>query len=486
MWKNLNQQDIKNLMEVNKLLKNALNSLEDYIEIIDPTGTIIVSSTGFEKIDGFDRKSIIGRDIREVYDLDDQNCQMLASIREKAPKKNYYMKYFSRNGNYVHVMMDIFPVFPEGNSNKEPIGSIAITRDNSKIQELSSKLIDLQRELLTVKSKKKSGTRYTFDDILGQSRAINTLRIAARKISYSDSRVLILGETGTGKEMIAQSIHNQSIRAHNPFVAINCSAIPETLLESIFFGTAKGSYTGAEDKSGLFEEAGNGTLFLDEINSMSLPLQAKLLRVLEDQTFRRTGSNKATPFNARVISAMNLNPDEAIEKGQLRSDLFYRLAAVTLECPPLREREEDLDQLLMSFIDQYNRLLGKNIKTLSLEASDILHSHSWPGNIRELRHTIEHAMNLAEATDTKLSAMYLPHHLKKHINNVKMIPQITHDTDLKMLLTQYEKEIVIQSLKKNNGNINKTAKHLNVSRQNLFYRIKRLNINISHHNPEIT
>jgi arginine utilization regulatory protein len=478
-------ENVSDLILENKLLKNALNYLDEYIEIIDPTGKLIVSSTGFEKIDGYNRKFIVGRNVREVYDLDDQSSQMLTSIRDKTPKKNVYMKYLSRSGKPVHIMMDIFPVFSNSNINKDTIGSIAIHRDVTNIQELSGKLLDLQRELLSVTGKKKNGTHYIFDDILGQSPAMNALLLAARKISCTDSRVLILGETGTGKEMIAQSIHNQSLRANNPFVAVNCSAIPETLLESIFFGTVKGSYTGAEDKAGLFEEAGNGTLFLDEINSMSISLQAKLLRVLENQSIRRIGSNKETPINSRIISAMNINPIEAIKKGLIRSDLFYRLAAVTLECPPLRERMEDLTLLAMSFIDQYNKLLGKGIKRLSKDVLTIFQNHSWPGNVRELRHTIEHAMNLLEPTDTELSAMYLPHHLAKQ-NTLRIIPSLKHEVDLKTMIGQYEKELIVQTLIDNNGNINKAAKHLNVSRQNLFYRIKRLNICINHIKPEVT
>lgn len=470
----------------NKLLKNALNYLDEYIEIIDTTGELVVSSTGFEKIDEYNRKFIVGRNVCEVYDLDDQSSQMLTSIRDKTPKKNVYMKYLSRSGKPVHVMMDIFPIFSNGNSNSDSIGSIAIHRDVTNIQELSSKLLDLQKELLSVTGKKKNGTQYTFDDILGQSSALNSLLLAARKISYTDSRVLILGETGTGKELLAQSIHNQCLRAYNPFVAVNCSAIPETLLESIFFGTAKGSFTGSEDKAGLFEEAGNGTLFLDEINSMSVSLQAKLLRVLENQSIRRIGSSKETPINARIISAMNIDPSEAIQKGLIRSDLYYRLAAVTLECPPLRERQEDLTLLVKSFINQYNRLLGKSIKTLSKEVLTIFQNHAWPGNVRELRHTIEHAMNLAEPMDTELSVMYLPQHLIKQNIAIKIIPNFKHEADLKTMIGQYEKELIIQTLIDNNGNINKAAKRLHVSRQNLFYRIKRLNINIHQQKPYVT
>ena len=480
------KHNISNLILENKLLKNALNYLDEYIEIIDPTGKLIVSSTGFEKIDEYDRKFVVGRNVREVYNVDDQSSQMLTSMRDKTPKKNVYMKYFSRSGKPVHIMMDIFPVFSNGNSKSDSIGSIAITRDVTNIQELSSKLLDLQRELRSVKGKKKNGTQYTFDDILGQSPAINSLLLAARKISYSDSRVLILGETGTGKELLAQSIHNQSLRANNPFVAVNCSAIPETLLESIFFGTVTGAYTGAENKAGLFEEAGNGTLFLDEINSMSLSLQSKLLRVLQDQSIRRIGSNKEIPINARILSAMNIDPAKAIENGLIRSDLYYRLAAVILECPPLRERKEDLTLLVKSFIDQYNKLLGKSIKMLSKDASTIFQNHSWSGNIRELKHTIEHAMNLAESTDTELSAMYLPQHLKKQNTTIKIIPNLKHEADLKTIIDQFEKELIIQALIDNNGNINKAAKQLHVSRQNLFYRIKRLNINIHHPMPDVT
>lgn len=300
-----------------------------------------------------------------------------------------------------------------------------------------------------------------------------------KKMARSESRVMILGETGTGKELFAQSIHNYSSRAKGPFIAINCSAIPDTLLESTLFGTTKGAFTGAENKPGLFEEAKNGTLFLDELNSMSVVLQAKLLRALETNCIRRVGSNKEIPVNPRIISAMNINPTDAIENETLRSDFYYRLAVITLECPPLRKRQEDIITLSMSFIDKYNKVLGRRIKEMSDDVIHLLKNYSWPGNVRELSHCIEHAMNMVDPNDTTLLVHQLPAFLQgKKLN--KRIEEITIPKldNYKQIMTQVEKDILTQALKRNNGNISQAAKELNLSRQCLFYKLKRLNIDV--------
>lgn len=292
---------------------------------------------------------------------------------------------------------------------------------------------------------------------------------------------MILGETGTGKELFAQSIHNESSRAKEPFIAVNCSAIPDSLLESILFGTTKGAFTGAENKSGLFEEAKNGTLFLDELNSMSIVLQAKLLRALETNRIRRVGGNQEIPVNPRIISAMNINPLEAIENEKLRSDFYYRLAVVTLECPSLRNRKEDIITLSWHYIKKYNKILGRKIDRLSPEVMKILENYNWPGNVRELSHCIEHAMNMVDPNDTSLLVRHLPAFIQENALKSNILPIILPKTnDFKQIMNQVEKDILLQALKRNNGNMNQSAKELGLSRQSLFYKLKKLNIDIEH------
>ncbi|MEA4901389.1 sigma-54 interaction domain-containing protein [Desulfitobacterium sp.] len=469
----------KNVSAEYELLSNSLNCLEDcYYSLVDATGKIITISTEFEKIDGYKTEDILGKNVLEVYRLHKENSVHMKAITEKRVMKNEKFRYPSAYGQPVDLVMDIYPVF----SGSEVIGSFAISRDTSKLQALTDKVFELQKALFQQSQKGNSnGTQFSFDDIIGSGEAMQSVINTAKRMARSESRIMILGETGTGKELFAQSIHNDSSRAKEPFIAINCSAIPDNLLESILFGTAKGAFTGAGDKPGLFEAAKDGTLFLDEINSMNIALQSKLLRALETNRIRRLGSNKEIPINPRIISAMNINPQEAIETEKLRSDFYYRLAVVTLECPPLRNRKEDIIALSWFYVGKYSKILGRKINNISDEVIHILKKHDWPGNVRELSHCIEHAMNMVDPTDTSLLVKHLPAFLldKTLKNNILPII-IPKQNDYRQTMLQVGREILTQALKRNNGNINKTAKELDLSRQCLFYKLKRLDIDIQH------
>jgi arginine utilization regulatory protein len=464
---------------ISDLLINSLNCLEDcYLSIVDVTGKIIFLSKDFEKIDQYCVSDITGKNVLDVYKLGKENSTHMQAITEKRILKNINLKYTSAYGHPVELVMDIYPVF----SGSEVIGSFGVSRDTSKIQALTDTILKLQKALYHQSQKNNTnGTQFCFDDIIGSSEAMISVINTAKKLARSESRIMILGETGTGKELIAQSIHNDSSRTNEPFIAVNCSAIPDTLLESILFGTYKGAFTGAENKPGLFEEAKNGTLFLDEINSMSVVIQSKLLRALETNRIRRLGSSKETPVNPRIISAMNIGPEEAIETEKLRSDFYYRLAVITLECPPLRNRKEDITALAKYYITKYNKILGKNIDEISEEVIQILESHNWPGNVRELSHYIEHAMNIVDTADTSLLVHHLPAFLLNKVLKNNSSPIIVAKTNnYNQTMLQVEREILTQALKKDNGNINQTAKALGLSRQCLFYKLKRLKIDIQH------
>jgi arginine utilization regulatory protein len=461
------------------LIIKSLDCLEDcYFSVVDATGTLIFVSRDFEKFDGYAVKDIIGKNVLDVYKLGEQNSVHMRAINEKKVLKNAILRYPSANDKLVELIMDIYPVF----SDREVIGSVAISRDTSKVQALTDKLFQVQKALNhSIKKTKNNGTQFTFEDILATGETMKSVIDTAKKMARSESRIMILGETGTGKELFAQSIHNASSREKEPFIAVNCSAIPDTLLESILFGTNKGAFTGAEDKAGLFEEAKNGTLFLDELNSMSIVLQAKLLRALETNRIRRVGGSKEIPVNPRVISAMNIDPQEAIETEKLRSDFYYRLAVVTIDCPPLRSRKEDITTLSWSFIRKYNKILGRKIEDISENTIEILENYNWPGNVRELSHCIEHAMNMVDPTDTSLSVQHLPPFLRDKIVNPDSLPIIIpKGNNYNQIMEQVEKDLLTQALKRNNGNINQTAKELDLSRQNLHYKLKRLNIAVQH------
>jgi len=471
--------NLNNLHAKYDLLISSLDCLEDsYFSIVDATGKLIFLSADFEKIDGYRITDILGKNVLDVYKLGEENSVHIKAINEKRVFKNTNLRYISAFGQPVDLVMDIYPVF----SGSEVIGSVAVSRDTSKVQALTDKVFQLQKALYDQSQRTKTnGTQFCFDDIIGSGEAIQSAINSAKKMARSESRIMILGETGTGKELFAQSIHNDSSRAKGPFIAINCSAIPDTLLESILFGTTKGAFTGAEDKPGLFEEAKTGTLFLDEINSMSVILQSKLLRALETNRIRRVGSNKEISVNPRIISAMNIDPEEAFETEKLRNDFYYRLAVVTLKCPPLRVRKEDIITLARYYITRYNKILGRKIEDLSEEVTQIFLNHSWPGNVRELSHCIEHAMNMVDTIDTCLSIQHLPAFLlDKSIKN-NILPIIVPKTnDYKEIMIQVEKDILTQALKRNNGNINQAAKELDLSRQCLYYKMKRLDIAVQH------
>ena len=324
--------------------------------------------------------------------------------------------------------------------------------------------------------------RNDFSGFIGESESIIKIKKLAQKIaSESNLNILILGETGTGKGLLAKLIHGCSSENNNAFVDILCTAIPESLLESELFGYERGAFTSAQArKQGLFELAENGTLFLDEIGDLSLNLQAKLLRVIERKVIRRLGGTKDIPINARIISATNRKLKEMIEENTFRNDLFYRLNTVSVEIPPLRERANDIPLLMNYFINDYNTQFNKNITRIDEELENFIINYSWPGNVRELKNSVERAVLLSESKSLKLrnfssiinynppseetkESKYTPH---PHIIQL----QLNYiNTDLEKLNQLYAEEI----LKKFNGNKSKTSQQLGISRPKLDKLLKR-------------
>jgi arginine utilization regulatory protein len=268
------------------------------------------------------------------------------------------------------------------------------------------------------------------------------------------------------------------LRSKGPFISVNCAAIPETLFESLLFGTVKGAFTGAVETPGLFEQAEDGTIFFDEINSMPLFLQAKLLRVLQVKSIQRIGSTVQKPINCRIISATNNDPVEAIERKLIRSDLYFRLATITLNIPPLRERKEDINYLAASFIKKYNLKFGLFVDNIAEELLNLFDEYYWPGNVRELENFIEGAMNFVQDKDKTLNLHHLPEYFRKRILSNKKSPvnTIVSDKKLQSVLSETEKEMIESILAQNNRNITKTARELGISRQNLYYKFKILGI----------
>ncbi|MEJ5305235.1 MAG: sigma-54 dependent transcriptional regulator [Ignavibacteria bacterium] len=340
------------------------------------------------------------------------------------------------------------------------------------------KHVALQKEVQRLKLITKEGdiTREMF----GQSRAIKSTLDAVEKIAISEgTTILIEGESGVGKEMIARYIHNISSRREGPFVAINCGAIPKELAESELFGSEKGAYTGASEKTriGKFEIADGGTILLDEIGELSLELQVKLLRVLQEKKFFRLGGTKEISVNVRIIAATNKDLRQAVSEKTFREDLYYRLNVATIYVPPLRERKDDIPFLAMNFVDEFNKTFNKQIKKISPEALDMMLNYSWPGNVRELRNTIERAVLLISGDELK------PEHLN-FIEKDKSIQKIIDDEYILKIpkqgikMDQVVRDLIIQTLEITDGNQIQAAKILGISRSKLRYRMEQLKIEV--------
>ena len=316
---------------------------------------------------------------------------------------------------------------------------------------------------------------YRLEQIVGECPKIRELRQWIQTFAPTDARVLVLGESGTGKELVAGALHSLSHRRGASYVRINCAAIPETLLESELFGHEKGAFTGAlKQKPGRVEEADGGTIFLDEIADMSRPLQAKLLRFLEDGTFTRVGGTQELQVNVRLIAATNRDIIKAIAEGQFREDLFHRLNVVQVRLPPLRERDEDVLRLAEHFLKLFNTAMNKNVQRLSRASRDKLVSHHWPGNVRELRNVIERALileNTREIQPGSLPDFELEGRLHK---GTAARPAVNGSLD--EIMARYERELIDGLLEQNRYSLAKTAEQLKISRHALRYRMQRLNI----------
>jgi DNA-binding NtrC family response regulator len=321
----------------------------------------------------------------------------------------------------------------------------------------------------------RAGEIYHLDQIVGESPGIRELRQLIQTVAPTDTRVLILGASGTGKELVAGALHSLSHRRQAGYVRLNCAAIPETLLESELFGHEKGAFTGAlRQKPGRVEEADGGTLFLDEIADMSRPLQAKLLRFLEDGTFTRVGGTQELRVNVRLIAATNRDIVKAISEDQFREDLFHRLNVWQIRLPPLRERGEDVLLLAAHFLKMFGATMNKNVKTISRAARQKLLSHQWPGNVRELRNVIERALILE--TTGEIQAASLPDFQIEARLHKPDVPHATGEEGLDEIVAGFERDLITRTLEQQQFSLTRSADRLKLSRHALRYRMQRLNI----------
>lgn len=549
------------------VLGDVVSRLTEGVVISDEDGRLYYCNAAASRMDSIVAENELGEKIDRIYRMEDgSECPLPQVVRTHAPLLNYRQRYATRHGKSVDAVANTWPVLRHGRA----LGAFNLLEDWSTVNALHKQIIDLQEKLTAQASSidydgsghsASSGTgkgragrdgaqkgagsrarakspltaRYTFADIICADKKMCKVVKQCKQVARTDSSVIIYGETGTGKELFAQSIHNASPRRDGPFLAINCAALPENLLESLLFGSVKGAYTGAENRAGLFEQANHGTLLLDEINSMNISLQAKLLRVLQEGTVRRVGGTAETPIDVRVLSCTNVPPRQAVAEGKMREDLFYRLGVVGINIPPLRERKADIPLLVSHFIADCNATMMRRVRSIDDVTMEIFQAYSWPGNVRELQHAIEHAMNILPDPFDLITPEYIPQNLLSDEEIAAApVPDLSADRDwqpydaagtpekpapaepgstapgfaasdpaypdaagpaaapsrgaeaptgqtdrpLQERLQNVERQTLCKVLAENKGNISRSARILHMSRQNLQYRIKRYGINV--------
>ncbi len=448
------------------LIKKAFKET-DLILIIDKEGKILYYNNYNDIHNRLGTEDVIGKPLLEVYSWLTEETSVAINVLKTGQaiiNQPQIMKLY--DGTDVNSINTAFPL-----KNKDGIiGVVFLSYDiNSIITTGTSSKPNIPR-------KHNLGAKYTFDDIITQNadvmRVINKLKKAAKH----NSNIFIYGETGTGKELFAHAIHNASKRVGMPFISQNCAAIPESLMESLIFGTTAGSFTGSTDKKGLFELANGGTIFLDEINSMPLPLQAKLLRVLEDRRVRRIGGNIEFDTDVRIIASTNEPPDELIENNRFRNDLFYRLSVVNAEIPPLRNRKDDIIYLYEHLIQNFNLMFEENVQGMDTKVHEIFMKYHWPGNVRELKNCIESAFNSVEGN--KIVLPDIPNYIRKNVNKEPEITDFTINGGLSLQenAESLEKHLISEALKRTGNNIAQASNILGIPRQSIYNKLKKYNI----------
>ncbi len=468
----MTQREFKQLQLKNKIFQRILDEINVGVHVVDEEGKTIIYNRKMAEIEGMNYEDVLDKNLLDVFSFhQNEDSTLLQALQKGRNIKNAKQTYFNNKGQEITTINNTFPLIEED----VQIGAMEIARDVTKLE-----------KLIRENMNKRGDTRYTFDSIIGSSDEIREVIEASKRATRTSSSVLIIGETGTGKELFAQSIHNGSSRSSKPFISQNCAALPDSLIEGLLFGTKKGAFTGSIERPGLFEQADGGTLLLDEINSLNPSLQAKLLRVLQEKTVRRVGDTKDRTVDVRIIATINEDPIDAISEGRLRKDLYYRLSVVSLFIPPLRERRKDIRDLAQFFIEKYNQLFGMNVGVIDEEVMNKFEQYEWPGNVRELEHIIEGAMNLIDQEEA-ISYVHLPLHFRNKPQFKEEPNDAGHMDDLLIQknkpikpLEQYIQEAETYYLKKvlkhHGNNITQAAKSLGMSRQNLQYRLRKYGV----------
>jgi arginine utilization regulatory protein len=478
----------------------VFDGFSEGVLIVDRSGTIIYYNPSMAAIDDLVPHDVLGKLVTDVYELSDESSVIMQCLNTREPIIDRSLLYRTRRGKVANTIHTVFPLFKRDRLE----GAICLVREYNVLEETFSAIsIPRSKRLLP------NDTRFDFDAIVGSNieflRAVNTAKMAA----VTPSPVMLCGETGTGKELFAQAIHNHSGRKSSRYTAVNCAAIPENLLEGLLFGTTSGAFTGSRNKLGLFERASGGTIFLDELNSMATGLQAKILRVIQERKVRRLGSLRENEIDVKIVSSVNQPPHMAIADNTLRPDLFYRLGVVFIPIPPLRERKEDIVLLARHFLAKHSQALGRPVTDISGDVLDLFNDYDWPGNVRELEHVIEGAINLV-VSSRSIERRHLQSHLtawrRLHGQSEAIHPspvgtpsggssgsgrqreagsaspvsgsQRVPDSGKGLLVTQadHERKVLTEALAVHRGNITRAAESIGISRQLFNYKLKKYHI----------
>lgn len=454
------------------ILQKILQHIDEGVHVLDKNGNTIIYNEAMSKLEKMETKEVMKKPFGEVFkNLNSENSTLLKALKYGVPTFDLNQTYLNKDGKEITTINTTLPVVIDN----EVTAVVEVAKNITKMTEMSHTILKLQNEIgRPEKAKTQKIRKYNFNNIIGSSRNFTDVIERAKKASKNSASVFIFGETGTGKELIAQSIHYESIRKDKPFIAQNCAALPESLLEGLLFGTSKGGFTGAVDRAGLFEQANGGTLLLDEINSMPYELQAKLLRVLQENYIRRVGGIKDIPIDVRIISTSNELPEVILKNGRIRKDLFYRLNVIQLNVPPLRDRKDDITMLANMFIYKYNERFNREILSISKEAQDSLLKYDYPGNVRELENIIMAAISMADDNERILGRNHF-----EFLDTDREYDSRKYEigeNGIDEYLGNLEKRIIEKTLKNNDQNITKSAEILKIKRQTLQHKIKKYKI----------
>ncbi|MCL6611281.1 MAG: sigma 54-interacting transcriptional regulator [Peptococcaceae bacterium] len=460
-------QEFESVKEIQETLATVLDLAYDGLLTVNAQGLVTTANRSMMDFLGLKPNQIMNRSVEEIIPELGLHETVASGLSDQGDVRTV-------RGNRCIVTR--LPIMREN----QILGAVAkITfKGLNRLPDLVKRLEALESQISYYRDElsRVTHTGITFDDIVGNSPSMVDTKELAARTSRSLSSVLLLGESGTGKELFAAAIHNHSGR-RGPFVRVNCAAMPDNLLESEFFGYEGGAFTGAKSsgKPGKFELAHQGTLFLDEIGDMSLPLQAKLLRVLQEKEFERVGGIKTVRVDVRIIAATNRDIERLIADGKFREDLFYRLNVIAVRIPPLRERKGDIYPLVMHFIRKHNRILGAGVTGISPQAMEILMAHRWPGNVRELENVVERALNIISSGE--ILPAHLPEYLRVRSGMKKPSPE-AEGPELNMYsgIAGAEKELILRALAEAGGNRTRAAEILGISRTKLYDRITRYGI----------